>query len=59
MSQSKHDHSGALKNAAKGLAISLLKTLGVSTAFIFRLTALVLTRLADLIEKLTGHGNSH
>lgn len=55
----KHDnHSDSLKKISKALIIAILKLLAVAVAFGCRLSAFILSKLSELIEKLLGHGNN-
>lgn len=45
-----------LAKTAKTLCVLLLKVLAVGTALICRCTALLLSKISDLLEKMSGHG---
>ena len=55
MQDSKHS---PISKIAKGLFVLLLKVLAVAAALVCRCLSLLLTKISEILEKLSGHGTS-
>ena len=54
-----HKTTSPLAANTKTLLILLLKVLGVGLAFSFRIIAMILNKLSELLDKATGNGRNH